>query len=149
MKNDDHVYEVDLQWEEGRIGILSSLELDDRIEVATPPQFPGGVEGIWSPEHLFISSVSSCLMTTFLAIAENSRLDFENLEVKATGKLGKKDGKFMVTEISLRPELLIADEAHADKAHRILEKAEAACLISNSIKTKIILKPQVIVGSRN
>lgn len=149
MKNEEHVYEVSLHWEEGRIGILSSEDLDDRIEVATPPQFPGGVAGIWSPEHLYVSSVSSCLMTTFLAVAENSKLNFENLEVTATGKLGKKDGKFMVTQITLKPELMIADEAEADKAHRILEKAEAACLISNSIKTDIILKPQVIVGSRN
>lgn len=149
MTNEEHVYEVTLNWEEGRIGILSSQELDDRIEVATPPQFPGGVAGIWSPEHLYISSLSTCLMTTFLAVAEHSKLDFENLEVKAVGRLGKKDGKFMVTEIILKPELMIADETQTDKAHRILEKAEAACLISNSITTNVILKPSVIVGSRN
>ena len=149
MKNQEHIYQVDLKWAEGRIGILSSPVLDDRIEVATPPQFPGGVEGIWSPEHLFVSSVSSCFMTTFTAIAENSKLSFESLEVKAEGKLDKKEGKFMVTEITLKPELMIADEADAEKASRIMEKAEAACLISNSIKTKITLNPKVIIGSAN
>lgn len=42
------------------------------IEVATPPEFPKGIPGMWSPEHLFTAAVSGCLMTTFLSIAEKS-----------------------------------------------------------------------------
>lgn len=147
MKTDEHEYRVDLSWKERRIGTLKSPELNDSITVATPPQFPGGIEGIWSPEHLFISSVSSCFMTTFLAIAEYSKLAFENLEVKAVGKLDKVDGKLVVSEITLAPELMIAEGANADKAKRIMEKAEAACLISRSVKTEIILEPKVIIGT--
>ncbi len=147
MKTDEHEYRVDLIWEKGRIGTLNSPELNDTLTVATPPQFPGGVEGIWSPEHLFISSVSSCFMTTFLAIAEYSKLAIENIEVKAVGKLDKIDGKLMVSEITLKPELMIAEGANADKAKRIMEKAETACLISRSVKTEIILDPKVIIGT--
>ncbi len=147
MNNDSHTYEVDLEWAEGRIGILSSPVLDDRIEVATPPEFPGGIAGIWSPEHLYVSSVISCFMTTFTAIAENSKLAFDGLVVKAKGKMEKKDGKFMITEIELMPELMIADEKHSEKAVRIMEKAEAACLITRSIKTNVKLEPKVSVGA--
>lgn len=147
MNKQDHDYEVDIIWNEGRIGTMSSPVLDEKIEVATPPQFPGGVEGLWSPEHLFVSSVSSCFMTTFVAIAENSKLTFESLEVKAVGKMDKRDGKFMMTEITLRPELVITDDTYADKAKRIMEKAEAACLISRSVKTEIILEPKVSIGA--
>ncbi|MGK7370827.1 MAG: OsmC family protein [Candidatus Halalkalibacterium sp. M3_1C_030] len=145
--NDEHLYRVDIAWKEGRIGMMSSPELEDQIEVATPPQFDGGVEGIWSPEHLFISSVSSCFMTTFVAIAEYSKLKFEDLDVKAVGKIDKVDGKFMVTEITLEPELVIEEEKYKDKATRILEKAEAACLITRSIKTEINFKPKVTIGT--
>lgn len=81
MSDKNHEYQVDLNWKEGRIGMLSSPELEEKFEVATPPQFDGGVEGIWSPEHLFVSSVSSCFMTTFTAIAEYSKLNFEDLKV--------------------------------------------------------------------
>ena len=143
----EHRYRVDLAWNEGRIGTMSSPDLDDRIEVATPPEFEGGVEGIWSPEHLFVSSVSSCFMTTFVAIAEYSKLDFEDLDVEAVGKIEKVDGKFMVTEITLKPELVIGDEKNEDKAKRIMEKAEAACLISRSIKSEIHFEPKVTVAS--
>lgn len=149
MSAEEHKYEVNLSWKEGRIGMLRSPNLDQEIEVATPPQFPGGVEGKWSPEHLFVSSVSSCFMTTFVAIAEYSKLAFEDLEVKATGRLDKVDGKFMVTEITLQPELMIAEEKFTDKAQRIMQKAEEACLITRSIKTNIIFEPKVVVGSLN
>lgn len=147
MSADKHEYNVDLSWTEERKGTLRSAELNEELEVATPPPFDGGVEGIWSPEHLFAASVSSCFMTTFLAIAEYSKLKFENIDVKATAKLGKVDGKFMVTEIVLKPELVIADEGHTEKALRIMEKAEQACLVTRSIKTEIVFEPTVSIGA--
>lgn len=86
-------------------------------------------------------------MTTFLAIAEYSKLKFENIDVKTTAKLGKVDGKFMVTEIVLRPELVITYEGDTEKALRIMEKAEQACLITRSIKTQIVFEPTVSIGA--
>ena len=80
--SNEHLYNVNISWKSERKGILSSPELVSQIEVATPPQFPKGIEGIWSPEHLLVAAINSCLMTTFLAIAENSKLDFENFPLK-------------------------------------------------------------------
>lgn len=147
MINEEHMYEVNLKWEQGRIGTLSSDKLEKTIEVATPPEFPGGVDGIWSPEHLFIASVISCFMTTYTAIAEFSKLDYESLEVKAAGTMAKQDGKFVMSEIILEPVLVITNEKYTDKALRILQKAESACLITRSIKTEVKLKPEVVVGA--
>lgn len=146
MSTQEHFYETDIIWNEGRVGTLSSPNLDDRIEVATPPEFPGGIEGVWSPEHLFVASVNSCLMTTFLAIAEYSKLDYREFNSKAIGKLEKSDGKYMISEIILSPVVTIRCEKDRHKAERILQKAEAACLISNSIRSKIILNPEIILG---
>lgn len=146
MNLQKHAYEVDIHWKEGRLGTMSSPVLDQKVEVATPPQFNGGVEGVWSPEHLLVASLSSCFMTTFTAIAENSKLNLNDLQVNAAGRLDKLDGKFMMTEIALKPELFIEEEKQTDKAYRILEKAEKGCLISNSLKTKIIFEPNVAVG---
>jgi len=140
-----HIYEVDLSWDNERKGTLSSRGLNDKIEVATPPEFPKGMKGIWSPEHLFVASVSSCLMTTFLAIAENSRLIYSDLKVKAQGELEKVDGKYMITKITLYPVVIIEQEKQVEKAERILQKSEAACLISNSILTDITMTPKVVV----
>ena len=138
-----HNYEVNLNWQSNRKGILTSPILNSNIEVATPPEFPNGMAGIWSPEHLLVASVSSCLMTTFLAIAENSKLQFINYECKASGKLEKVDGKFMISEIVLSPIVTIPNEGDKEKALRILQKSEAGCLISNSVRSRIIFQPEV------
>ena len=84
-------------------------------------------------------------MTTFLAIAENSNFDFLNFESNAYGKLEKVDSKFLITEITLLPIVFIAEEKDKERALKILQKAEAACIISNSIKSKITLQPEVRV----
>jgi organic hydroperoxide reductase OsmC/OhrA len=136
-------YEVKVNWESGRKGLMSSPVLHSNIEVATPPEFPKGMPGIWSPEHLLVAAVNSCLMTTFLAIAENFKFDFIYFESNANGTLEKVDGKLMMSEVELSPVLTIAPNADKEKAIRILEKSEAACLISNSVKAKIIFKPAI------
>lgn len=138
-----HYYNVDINWNTERKGIMCSPELNKDagscIEVATPPEFPKGIPGIWSPEHLFTAAVSSCLMTTFLSIAENSKLTFTSFSCKSKGKLEQMDGKFMMTEITLEPIVTITDEKDRERAERVLLKSEAACLISNSVKSKIIM----------
>jgi peroxiredoxin-like protein len=139
-------YEVKVNWESDRKGIMSSPVLHSTIEVATPPEFPKGMPGIWSPEHLLVAAVNSCLMTTFLAIAENFKFDFINFESNANGTLEKVDGKYMMSEVMLSPVLTIAPDADKEKAIRILEKSEAACLISNSVKAKIIFKPSLKIA---
>jgi organic hydroperoxide reductase OsmC/OhrA len=146
-----HYYEVSVNWRNDRKGLLCSPELNNPtdmgcIEVATPPQFPKGIPGIWSPEHLFTASVASCFMTTFLAIAENSKLDFESFECQSKGKLDTVDGKLQMTEVVLAPIVKIAREQDRDKAQRILAKTEAACLITNSIKAKVVMQPVVRVS---
>ena len=140
-----HTYEVNLSWLKDRKGTISSPALTQSIEIATPPEFPKGIEGIWSPEHLFAAAINSCLMTTFLAIAENSNLEFVSLNSTAIGKLDKVDGKYMMTEVVLRPTLVISKPESEAKAKRILEMSEKACLISNSVKSKIILEPEIKV----
>lgn len=141
---DAHIYQVDLKWDAGRRGTVSSPELQEPVEVATPPQFPKGVEGVWSPEHLFTAAVSSCLMTTFLAIAENSRLNFDSFKVTAKGYLTQTDGMYLMSRVEMYPVLLLASDSDRAKAERILQKAEAACLISNSVKSEVVMIPSIL-----
>lgn len=138
-----HFYNVNISWKQDRKGEMSSPELSQSVEIATPPQFPKGMENIWSPEHLFTAAVSSCLMTTFLAIAENSRLESVNFECSSKGKLEQVEGKFLMTEVILEPVVTIENESDREKAERVLQKSEANCLISNSVKSKITMIPQI------
>ncbi len=148
---DAHYYRVDLAWHRDRRGMLCSPELktpapsNGCIEVATPPEFPKGVAGIWSPEHLFTAAISSCLMTTFLAVAENSRLDFVSFECAAKGKLDKQDNQWRMTEVLLEPVVKIRDEKDQERALKVLQKAEAACLITKSVRAQVTMIPHIEV----
>jgi peroxiredoxin-like protein len=141
MEN-QYSYSTEVEWTGERRGDLSAPQLPD-LEVDAPPEFKGH-EGVWTPEHLFVAAVNSCFMTTFLAIAENSKLEFVSFSADAKGKLEKLEGQgFIMTEIVLRPKLLISHARDSERARRILDKAERNCLISNSIKTETKLEPEV------
>ena len=141
---DKHSYKVSLKWDEGRKGIMKAPGLEQKITVVTPPEFDNGIPGFWSPEHLYTASVLSCFMTTFLAIAEYSKLEFSDFDCTADGILEKVEKKFQMTEINLKATLRISDPDKVEKAERILEKSEAACLISNSIKSKVNLETTIV-----
>jgi organic hydroperoxide reductase OsmC/OhrA len=136
-----HYYNVNINWDNNRKGLLCSPELNKEngicIQVATPPEFEKGNAGIWSPEHLFVAAVSGCLITTFLAIAENSTLEFPSFNCQAKGILEMIDGKLMISEILLKPTILIHNAKYMDKAIHVIKKAENEYLISHSIKSKI------------
>jgi peroxiredoxin-like protein len=147
--SEQHKYDVHISWKEGRIGELSSPGIHETIEVTTPPQFPGGVDGIWSPEHLYTASVASCFFTSFTAIASYSNLEFSDLKIGSSGVMSRNDdGKYIMSCVILKPVLTIEDETKEKKAHRILEKAEEICLISRSIKSEIIFEPSVYIAEK-
>lgn len=140
---DKHQYQVNLKWKSGSEGLLSSPELLQSIEVAIPLGFPMGVPNIWSPEHLFIASVNACLMTTFLVIAQNSKLEYVSFESSASGKAEKEGEFYKVTEITLKPVLRVPSTVRPDRAQRILEMSKKNCLITNSINTTVHLDASI------
>lgn len=145
-----HSYNVHVAWSRDRRGVVCSPELltdqaSNCIDVATPPEFPKGIPGFWSPEHLFTAAVASCFMTTFLSIAEHSQLPFVHFDCASEGVLDEVDGKPELTEIILRPAVAIADERHRERTLRILQKTENACLISHAIRIRIATIPAVTV----
>ena len=136
-----YTYHTSVKWTEQRMGVISSDGKPD-IQVATPPEFKGH-DGIWSPEDLFVASANTCVLTTFLAMAERAGLAFTSYESVAEGRLELVDGKFQVTAITLKPTITLAESADAAKAKELIEKAEANCLISNSMKTRVSLEPTI------
>lgn len=143
--SEKHLYEVSVNWNSEKKGTMSAPGLSS-VEVATPLEFPGGHAGIWSPEHLFVGAVNSCFMTTFLAIAANSKLDYADFHSRAVGTLETVEGKLMISEITIEAVTKIRDEAQREKALKVMEKSEKACLISNSVKTAVHLKASVEVA---
>ncbi|HZS03949.1 MAG TPA: OsmC family protein [Blastocatellia bacterium] len=137
-----YFYDTEVEWTRSRRGDLRSPLLPT-IGVAAPPEFKGH-EGAWTPEHLYVASVNSCFVTTFLAVAELSKIEFTSFACHARGRLEKEEGRgYRITGITLWPKLVIRHEHDAERAARLLEKAGENCLISNSINTAVTLEPEI------
>jgi peroxiredoxin-like protein len=137
-----YLYDTEVEWTGCRRGDLRSQNLPS-LQVAPPPEFKGP-GGFWTPEHLYVGSVNTCFMNTFLAIAQLSNLTLGRFTCPATGKLEKEEGwGYRITEILLKPQLTVAHGRDKERAARILEKAERNCLISNSINTVVKVEPEI------
>ncbi len=135
-------YETEIEWIKEKEGRIKGPSLP-AVSVGAPPEFKGR-EGQWTPEHLFVASINTCFMLTFLAIAENSELPLARLSSTAKGKLEKVPGSgYQITEIVLKPRVVIASVKDLERVPRILEKAKENCFVSNSIKSVIKLEPEV------
>jgi organic hydroperoxide reductase OsmC/OhrA len=134
FRSEEHYrYENRLIWTEKRRAVVRADELSP-IVVAPPQEF-GGEDGLWNPEQLLVASASSCLLSTFASIAEKARLPFRGFECRAVGHLTQApDGNFAITLIELFPVVDVDDAGAVAKARKLLEKAEARCLIANSLK---------------
>jgi len=132
-------YMTSVLWKGEKKGTLS-VAGKPAVEVATPPEFKGH-EGIWSPEDLYVAAVNSCIMTTFLAFAGRAGLAFEGYESEAEGLLEFVDERLVFTKIVVRPRVTLRPGADRKQAEEILHKAEKNCLVSNSLRTEVILEP--------
>ncbi len=140
-------YPVSLRWLDGRRGLAQAPHGLPDIEVASPPAF-GGPGGRWTPEHLFVGAAASCWLTTFLAVAELSKLEVAAVAVSGEGVLERGDDRrFSIARIVLRPRVAVRREEDRERAMRLVRKAEDSCLVARSMRTAIDLEPEVSVSA--
>jgi len=138
------IYRTTVAWTEEKKGILCSSG-KPTIEVATPPEFKGH-EGMWTPEELFVASVNICIKTTFLYYAQRDGFEFLSYDSDAEGVLERVENKFMFSEIKIRPKITVASDDQIKKAKELIGLSEKNCLISNSIKSKVEIVPEIKTG---
>lgn len=140
MEQDRWLYHNKLKWKGEKKADLKFMESKQEIEVATPPEF-GGREGIISPQDLFVSSANACFMTTLLGTLKNMGVELISYESEAEGILETVDNLKIFTKIIIRPKIKAKETE--DKLRLILSHAEKRCLVVNSMKTQVIIDPQI------
>jgi organic hydroperoxide reductase OsmC/OhrA len=102
---------------------------------------------VWSPEHLLVAATTACLMTTFLAAAELSGVRVLSYEAWSVGHVARgEDRRYWVPLIEVRPRVTLQREEDHETALRLMQKAEAACLVSRSLRSTVLVHPQVEVA---
>ena len=138
-------YRVKAVQNENRISTIRAVEVETPIECATPPEFPNGIAGVWSPETFFLASIAGCYLNTFQSFCDKFKIQPVSLECEASGTVALVDGKYMFTGIMLNPIVTLANYEDEAMALKIIEKAHRYCLISNSIKCPVSVSENILV----
>jgi peroxiredoxin-like protein len=144
--NKSYAYQVTAHWTDHKRGIVEAEPIPRTINFAAPPEF-GGEPGLWTPEHLLLAAVSTCFVATLRAVADASKLEFDGVECPVEGRIEKLEGGFKFTRITLRPAITLHREEDRERAGRVLEKAERACLVSRSLECTLMVESIIRVAA--
>lgn len=150
-----HRYAVDVIWT-GNLGAgtrdYRAYDRSNEIRAAgkttilgsSDPQFRGD-PARWSPEDLFVSTLSTCHQLWYLHFCSTSNVTVVSYEDTAEGEMeedGLNGGRF--TKVTLRPRIAItadSDERAAWEAH---ERAHRVCFIANSVNFDVVVEPEIV-----
>lgn len=115
------------------------------IEISNPPSYFGDAN-LPNAEELLISSLASCYMQTFLAVACKQGYIINSYADNVIGIVGKNaSGKYCITEIILNPKILFHRlEPDMITLQKMQEKAHDNCFIANSLNAKIKINIQLL-----
>ncbi len=110
------------------------------LEASSAPEYLGDAART-NPEELFITSVSSCHMLTYLFEAGRAGVKVTAYSDNPVGELGLKDGRMRIIRVTLKPVVTITSDSDATKANELMERAHRNCFIANSIACEWAIEP--------
>ncbi len=113
--------------------------------VSAPPAEFDGPGDVWSPETLLVAAVADCFILSFRGIARASKLSWLSMECSVEGTLTRVERTTKFTTFEIRATLYVPPDTNQEKAHKLMEKAEASCLITNSLSGSTHLSASVLV----
>ena len=151
-----HHFSAKLTWTGAAKGATSSYESysrDHLIEVPGKPPLPGSADQVFrgdsshhNPEDLLVMSLSSCHMLTYLAEAARAGVHVVAYADQASGTMQMHEGKMRFTEVSLRPQVVVAAGSDPAKAQALHEKAHEHCFIASSVNFPVTCDARVSVA---
>jgi organic hydroperoxide reductase OsmC/OhrA len=145
-----HRYETRLRWA-GSTG-LGWERYDRAHSVSAPPAeqevrlTTGEAQGdprILNPEQLVVMAASSCQMLWFLHLASKARIDVVEYEDDAVGIMPDDDPPVRITQITLRPRIVVAGDASDERVRTLVHTAHEHCFIANSLNSAMSIEPNV------
>jgi len=151
MAGDTHTYRTSLRW---RGSTAAGYEGYDRghgvaapaaaeaLELSADPAFRGDPERM-NPEQLLVAAASSCQLLSFLAICARSGVDVLAYDDEAEALMPEHDLPVRITEITLRPRIVVAAGSNVDRVRRIVDKAHEECYIANTLTARMTIEPVI------
>jgi organic hydroperoxide reductase OsmC/OhrA len=107
------------------------------LSIATPPEFRGGVHGMWSPEHLLVAGAASCFALTLAGIAHRREIPLHDVAISGVGHMTRRaDGRFGFVVVELAVEIT-TEAGYEENARRAARAAESGCLIAQALRVPV------------
>jgi organic hydroperoxide reductase OsmC/OhrA len=141
------VYHTTVTWKGehwGHIVMGNGPEMD----FSAPPDDQGH-PGVLTPEDAFVAAANSCVMMMFIWATERFKLNLISYDCRVEGtKLIELDRTEIFTHLHFWPKIRIAageekPEAVQARTTRALQAAQKYSLVANSVKSEIIVEPQI------
>ena len=122
------------------------------MDFSAPPEAQGHA-GVLTPEDAFVAAANTCIMMMFIWTAERFKLNLLSYACRAEGtKLIELDRTEIFTHLRFWPVIRIAvgNESPAvieSRTRRALQSAQKYSLVANSVKSEIIVEPQIVLVS--
>ena len=129
---------------EGAAAFNHTVTFDGRppIAVSAAPQYKGDPAKT-NPEELFLASLATCQLLSYVALAARAGVDVVAYDDDAQATLAIADKKMRVTEVVLRPRITLAAGADTAKARALVDTAHQACFIANSVACAVRVEPEL------
>ncbi len=97
-----------------------------------------------NPEQLLLAATSSCQLLTFLAVAARARIDVVSYTDEASALMPDDEKPVRITEIVLRPRVVVRGDVDESRVLRHLHLAHDACYVANTLNCEVRLEPTVL-----
>lgn len=121
-----------------------------RAKVQAPPrptliggpssEFDGDAAS-WSPEHLLLSSLGLCMLTTFEAFAARDGIVVQDWNANLSGTVERSPEGLMFTSIILALDMAIT--GNVDEVDKTIEDAKQYCLVLNSLRVPVVVETTI------
>lgn len=149
-----HHYTASIQWTGNKGAGTQNYMAYERthiISVDNKPDIPGSADPAfrgdpdrYNPEELFIASLSACHMLWYLHLCAMEGIIVTCYTDRVTGIMKETfDGGGHFSEVTLHPQVTVADEAMTGPANALHIKARALCFIANSVNFPVHHLPTV------
>jgi organic hydroperoxide reductase OsmC/OhrA len=140
-------YNTTVRWEGGHWGHLV-MGNGPEMKFSAPPEAHGHA-GVLTPEDAFVAAANTCVMMMFIWACERFKLKLLSYECRTEGtKLIELDRTEIFTRLLFRPTIRIAAggeprEVVEARTRRALQAAQKYSLVANSVKSEIVVEPEI------
>jgi len=137
------VYTNSVQWRGGHTG-YTWCQNGTEMPFSAPPDLHG-LPNVLTPEDAFVAASNTCYFMMVVWAAERFKLDMVSLECRAQGEVEEfLDRTSWFKKVTLYPKIVVKGKSK-EVVQRALDMALKYSTINQSLKTQIVIEPDIVV----